>query len=418
VKVLLSAFACEPNLGSEPEVGWKWAVHLAALGHDVWVLTREDSRGAIEREVARLTHRSPRFVYLDLPLPAALRATAGPWAQRIYYALWQWRAALLAGELHAREGFERVHHVTYAGLRAPSFMGRLGIPFIFGPVGGGERAPWRLRSGYGLRGWLLDAVRDFANLIVRIDPLMQRCFAQAERIYVTSEDSLRLLPPAHRGKAVIELAIGSDSAPAVKSELSNSGGDGRFRVLYVGQFLYLKGMHLGLPAFSQLLKAVPEARLTMIGEGPERGRWQQLAERLGIAASIDWLPWLQRAELINFYRSHHVMLFPSLHDPGGMVVLESLTQGLPVVCLDIGGPGILVTEDCGRVIEAARSTRAEIIARLGQALVELSDEDTRAPLVPGARWRSDEFCWQSKVARIYGVASRPAAARLAGSLAI
>src|SRR6185312_14803310 len=106
MKVLLSAFACEPNVGSEPEVGWKWAVHLAALGHDVWVLTREDSRSAIEEELVRLPHRPPRFVYLDLPVPAVLRATTGPWAQRAYYALWQWRAARLAEDLHASEGFE------------------------------------------------------------------------------------------------------------------------------------------------------------------------------------------------------------------------------------------------------------------------------------------------------------------------
>lgn len=410
MKVLLSAFACEPNLGSEPEVGWKWAVHLAELGHEVWVLTREDSRGAIEDELARLPHRRPRFVYLDLPLPSVLRATRGPWTQRIYYAFWQWRAALLAGELHARERFERVHHVTYAGLRAPSFMGRLGIPFILGPVGGGERAPWRLRSGYGLRGWMLDAVRDLANMVVRVDPLMQRSFAQAERIYVTSPDSLRLLPAAYRRKAAIELAIGSDGAQAMRSELPDRRIDGAFRVLYVGQFLYLKGMHLGLPAFSRLLKVVPEARLTMIGEGPERGRWQQLAERLGISASVEWLPWLQRTELTGYYRSHHVMLFPSLHDPGGMVVLESLAEGLPVVSLDIGGPGVLVTKDCGRVIEAANSTPAEIIARLGRALAELADENTRAPLVLGARRRSDEFCWKRKVARIYELPADESAA--------
>jgi hypothetical protein len=67
-----------------------------------------------------------------------------------YYALWQWRAVRVAHDLHVHQAFARVNHVTYAGLRAPSFMGTLGIPFIFGPVAGGERAPWKLRFGYGL----------------------------------------------------------------------------------------------------------------------------------------------------------------------------------------------------------------------------------------------------------------------------
>jgi glycosyltransferase involved in cell wall biosynthesis len=156
-------------------------------------------------------------------------------------------------------------------------------------------------------------------------------------------------------------------------------------------------MHLGLPAFARLLKARPDARLTMIGHGSAKARWQKLAERLGIAANIDWQPWLPRAELAKFYVSHQVMLFPSLHDTGGMVVLESLAYGLPVVCLNIGGPGIIVTRDCGRVIDVAGKSKTEV-AKLGQALIDLTNEDMRLRLVAGAGPRCRDFYWQKKVA--------------------
>lgn len=408
MKVLLSAFACEPHLGSEPEVGWQWALHVAELGHEVWVLTRSASRSTIERELVRLPHLNLRFVYCDLPVASRWCDNGRDWSLRIYYLLWQQHAAALARELHARECFERVHHVTYAGLRALSFMGSLGIPFILGPVGGGERAPWNLRFGYGLRGWLRDAARDAANLFVRVDPLMRRSLDRAEKIYVTSRDTLRLLPRAHRLKAVVELAIGSDDDLSAEMEAPEvERPDGDFRVLYVGQFLYLKGMHLGLPAFAQLLKGVPKARLTMIGQGPEKGRWQKLAQHLGIAASIDWMPWLPRAELGRFYRSHHVMLFPSLHDPGGMVVLEALLHALPVICLNIGGPGVLVTNECGRVVDVARCTEKDVIAKLGRSLLELTEEGTRLRLALYGQRRSREFSWKNKVGRIYGPAVRP-----------
>jgi glycosyltransferase involved in cell wall biosynthesis len=406
VRVLLSAFACEPQFGSEQEVGWKWALHLAELGHEVWVLTRLEPRPAIEKELVKLSKKRLRFVYCDLPNPIRWREGGRQWTLRLYCALWQWHAARIARELHACRGFDCVHHVTFASLRAPSFMGTLGIPFIFGPVGGGERPPWRLRFGYGFKGWLLDALRDAANAAVRFDPLMLQTFAHATTIYVTSHDTLKLLPRKHRNKAAIELAIGIEEGVAESdADLpKRSGNDGTFRVLYVGQFRYLKGMHLGIPAFAHLSKALPIARLTMIGEGSQKLRWEKLAERLGIAAKIEWQPWLRRTELTKFYNSHHVMLFPSLHDPGGMVVLESLAHGLPVVCLNIGGPGIVVKNDCGRVIDVAGKSEAEVIAGLGQALIELANEKTRSRLAIGAKLRCREFSWQEKVDRIYGEA--------------
>jgi glycosyltransferase involved in cell wall biosynthesis len=406
VKVLLSAFTCEPHHGSEPEVGWKWALHLAKLGHEVWVLTRPASRVAIEAELVRLCEKPPHFSYYDLPEPIRRWGQlGGKLSLYVYYALWQWRAVRPARDLHARQGFDCVHHVTFAGLRAPSFMGTLGIPFILGPIAGGERAPWNLRFGYGLTGWLRDGLRDLANAAVRFNPLILPTFARATTIYVTSRDTLGLLPRAHRNKAVIELAIGSeDEAADFDADLGERQENGStFRVLYVGQFLDLKGMHIGIPAFAHLLKARPDARLTMIGNGAAKARWQKLAERLGIAAKIDWQPWLRRAELDKFYNSHQVMLFPSLHDSGGMVVLESLAHGMPVVCLNIGGPGIIVTNGCGRLVDVAGRSKAEVIAMLGQALIDLTDKDTRLRLARGARQRCREFCWQNKAARIYGV---------------
>src|SRR5690606_41244137 len=115
-----------------------------------------------------------------------------------------------ARALHAREKFDCVHHVTYAGLRIPSFMGRLGIPFVFGPVGGGERAPWRLRGGYSLYGLMHDAARDAANALIRFTPFLSETLARAERIYVTSGETLRLLPHPFRDQARVELAIGAE----------------------------------------------------------------------------------------------------------------------------------------------------------------------------------------------------------------
>lgn len=407
MKILLSAFACDPERGSEFAVGWNWAMSLVRVGHHVVVLTCSESRPAIERAMQRMPNSQQlRCEYFDVPKPFRWQ-TRGP--LHLHAALWQWLAVPFAKELHKRERFDRVHHVTYAGLRIPSFMGRLGIPFVFGPVGGGESAPWRLRWGYSPHGLIYDAVRDAANLAVRFSPFLTDTFARAERIYVTSSETLRLLPRRFRGKAQVELAIGAEEeeaeAASGRTPPPRSLQDGRFRVLYAGRFVDYKGMHLGLPAFARLVKAVPTARLTMAGDGPMKSRWQKLAKELGIAANVDWLPWQGREAMTRLYAGHDVLLFAAMHDTGGMVALEAMSHGLPVVCLKLGGPATLVNASCGYAVDTTGKNASQVIAEMGDALISLAHESTRIPLATGARQRCRDFSWREKVIRVHGLAS-------------
>jgi glycosyltransferase involved in cell wall biosynthesis len=406
LKILLSAFACEPNRGSELGVGWNWALSLAQTGHQVVVLTRSVSRPPIEEAMKSAPPGlSLRFEYFDVPEPLRWQ-TRGP--LHLHVVLWQWLAPGFAKKLHQRERFDCVHHVTLAGLRSPIFMGRLGIPFILGPVGGGERAPWRLRRGYSVSGLIYDAARDVANLMINFTPFMGDMFASAERIYVTSPETLQVLPRRFRDKVQIELAIGAE-----EPSLSLIGGMVRaerqqaacFRVLYAGQFIDCKGMHIGLPAFARLVAAEPGARLTMVGEGAAERRWRRLVEHLGIAANLEWLPWHSREAMARLYSDHDVLLFPAMHDSGGTVVLEAMNQGLPAVCLKLGGPATLVNESCGCAIDPTGKSVAQVVEALGDALIGLARAPTRRPLEQAARQRCREFSWRDKVVRIYGLAS-------------
>src|SRR5271165_6661723 len=193
-RILLSAYACEPDRGSEPAVGWNWATELARLGHEVWVLTRAANRAAIEDK----SRSDLNFIYYDWPR----------WMQswrtyfiglRLYYMLWQWGAARHVRKLFPELPFDVVQHVTYVSIRYPSFLGSLGIPFYFGPVSGGERVPPKLRKGFSVGERLRERLRDLSNRLVSLDPLLRRVFRQAEKIIVT-RDTLSLVPQRWRHK--------------------------------------------------------------------------------------------------------------------------------------------------------------------------------------------------------------------------
>ncbi len=405
MKILLSAYACEPNKGSEPAVGWQWAIETSRLGHNVWVLTRENNRANIEEEIKKLPLiKKLNFIYYDLPRWAQ-KWKKGKCGIYFYYLIWQLKAYLLAKKVHETEKFDRVHHVTFANVRQPSFMGNLGIPFDFGPVGGGERAPWRLRLGYGLRGFFTDALRDLANYLIRIDPILRQTLKKAERIYTTSEQTLSLLPIKYQKKAVVKLAIGfnpNETSSFLQQHCEYQVGMNRFRILYVGRLLYWKGMHLGIPAFARLLENFPYAQMTIVGNGPDEIRCRTIAKKLGVFDQINWVPWLNQKKLSLLYANHDAFLFPSLHDSGGMVLLEAMASGLPIICLDLGGPGVVVDNTFGRVISTARKSESQVLSDLGSAMFQFAQNPhLRRELGLKAKQKVKEYSWAKSVAQVY-----------------
>ena len=398
MKVLLSAYACEPNKGSEPGVGWNWAIEIARLGHKVWVLTRANNQPSIDSKYLSLPEKNNlRFLYYDLPGWAA-------WWKRgnkgihLYYLLWQIGACRLAKKIHREVVFNLVHHITFVSIRQPSFMGNLGIPFIFGPAAGGDRSPRQLRYSFGLKGWIIDFLRGLAKFTLKIDPFMWKTFYHADRIYVTSQKTMYLLPKRYRKKTKIQLAIGIERPKS----LVVRGKKNPFRVLYVGRFIYWKGMQFGLHSFARLLESVPDSMLTMVGEGPEEKRLKSLSIKLSIAQKIEWLPWIEQVQLYRIYSQHDVFLFPSLHDSGGQVVLEAMAHGLPVVCLNLGGPGKIVNGICGYKIPVEGLKEEKIKELLANALLKLAtDRSVRAKLSSGALSRVKDFTWASTIKDIY-----------------
>ena len=137
--ILLSAFACRPNKGSEHGLGWGWATTLAEIGHDVVVLTRSRNRSAIEPCLASEPRNRLSFHYVALPRWIEWIIDRGQFGARIYYSLWQWAAWWSARRLMRERRFDLIHHATYAKYWVFTPLAFLPVPFLLGPVGGGRR---------------------------------------------------------------------------------------------------------------------------------------------------------------------------------------------------------------------------------------------------------------------------------------
>jgi glycosyltransferase involved in cell wall biosynthesis len=420
MRVLLSAYSCSPSGGSEPAIGWGWSKCIAAMGHEVVVATRAINRREIEAYCARESITNPQFLFHDLP-PLIQKLYKVPFGNYMYYTLWQYTVAKKAARLHGEQRFDIAQHITWGSFRLPSFMGRLGIPFIFGPVAGGEDTPALLRNGLGTRGRLWDWMRRTSNSLLTLNPWVKVTYQQASQIVVTTKETLEAIPKEYRSKAKVQQAVAISEAnfpaePKGTIQAATAGGTqtrnddqknwapekNKLNLLYVGRLLPWKGVHLGLRALAKLRGRAADVHLTIIGSGSDEKRLKHLAEKLGLGERVTWIRWMPREQLLERYREFDLFLFPSLHDSGGMAALEAMWLGLPVVCLDLGGPGVLVDNTAGKVIATAGRVEAEIAGSIAGFLTEiLQDPAGLTRLSEGARIRAGALTWKANVRNVY-----------------
>lgn len=398
LRVLMSAYACEPGKGSEPGVGWNLAKAMATH-HDVWVLTRANNRAAIESEMRERPVDGLRFVYYDLPRWVAWWKHGGRGVQAYYY-LWQLGAIASARAAHRAVGFDVAHHVTFVKYWAPAAAAFVGVPFVWGPVGGGESMPRAFLKALSPRGRRYETLRSAARWLGEHDPWVRATARRAAFAFATTPNSqARMERIGAREVAVLSEAALTDAERCRLGALSSrqARSEGRGVVFFsAGRLLDWKGYHLGLEAFAAA--DAPGARYVLAGDGPARAHLEALAVRLGVRDRVMFLGAVPRAEVLEWLGRADVFVHPSLHDSGGWATIEAMAAGVPVICLDLGGPGTQVTDDVGRRTPAV-SFDATADA-FGAAMRELgSTAELRARLGEAARQHvARNYTWQKKVA--------------------
>ena len=372
LRVLVCAFTCCPDAkpgfsGGEDVLGWNLVKQIARF-HEVWALTDQEDQSSIEEALIEESLPNIHFVYVGLPgwLRPMLRFQG---AHQIYYYLWQLSAYFTARSLSRRTDFDLFHHITYANDWMVSFIGAfLRIPYVRGPGGGAHRTPKGLEKEYPFKGRIWEKCRSLGQRIFRLDPVFIIGQRRARAILICNRESAANIPAMWAGKVHLFPVSGVSH-----NDLALAGSvveeHQQFRVITAGSLLRIKGFSLAIRAFKAFSDKYSNAEFTIVGSGPEEPRLRTLVSKLELEEKVSFLQAIPRDELLLEMASSDVFLFPSLRDGGGTVAIESMAVGKPVVCLDTGGPGTHITEDCG--VKVAPLSPKYAVDKLLQALERL-----------------------------------------------
>jgi glycosyltransferase involved in cell wall biosynthesis len=178
--------------------------------------------------------------------------------------------------------------------------------------------------------------------------------------------------------------------------------NGRVRFISVGRLVAWKGFHLSLQAFARMRQ--PSAEYWIVGGGPAECSLKALAHELGVSSRVRFLGQLPREEVIRTLQQCDVLVHPSLHESGGAVCAEAMAASRPVICLDLGGPGLQVNAETG--IKVPADEPSQVIHDLAAAMDTMSESPTlRARMGDAARTRAyDHFsthAWREQFRRWY-----------------
>jgi glycosyltransferase involved in cell wall biosynthesis len=355
--VLLSAYACLPNAGTEPGNGWNWAAHLAARGLRVHVLTVTEGREAIQEHLR--AHPQPLLQFSYVKMPAFLEHCTP-----LHYLWWQFAAVPLARRLHRALRFDVVHHVTYSSIHVPTQLWRLGPPTVFGPVGGGQTTPPALVGAFGEK-QRSEQLRTAFTKFLPFSPLHRLWLRKMSVVLTTNTETFQLARAL--GKREVEPwfdAALPDSffaeAPRIFSPTTEP-----LRLLWIGRMVPRKALPLALDVIAQVRRPVT---LTIAGGGLPAEQVHRMITDRGLTGRVFWAERpLDRAEVRRAYIEHDALLFCSLRDSCPAQLVEAMGLGLPVITLDHHGARDLVPDGSGIKVPP---TTPEGVARDMAAAVE------------------------------------------------
>lgn len=395
-RVLLVTYSCRPAEGGESGIGWYTAISLAHH-HEVTVLTRPANRASIESH-SRREALPLEFAYTQVT-PLERLPVRGLMISNLRYYFWQRHAGRIARELHEKRSYDLVQHVTWARCWTPAGAVMAGPPLIWGPVGGGEPLARPFLRELTPRARMAEIVRSMMSILGGLDPLTRRTLAEASARIASSRDTIEWIERHGYSASNLLPQVGVDleeigSAKAEEPWLHE--------FLSVGRLLGWKGFNLALRAFA--LSGLNSATFGIVGDGPERSRLEAIAREHRMDDRVRFYGQVPRERVFELMARSGALVHPSFHDSGPFVAVEAMALGKPVICLDRGGPGLLVDDTSGYRIKPTNPQ--QVISDLAEAMRRLVEEpDTYRELSEGARRRVEsELTWEVKadaLSRIY-----------------
>lgn len=341
MNIIIIAYSCSPSNGSEDKFGWFIPYELS-LKNKIWLITKPDSKNEIERFMAQ-NHSNINIIYCDIPNYYKKIYKKGPlYSGRLN--IWNKRVIKIVDNICQQNSIDIIHQLNPVEFRSIGDYGKFGVPFVCGPVGGGEYIP-RKALQYALDGLGIEVIRCIANcyykykykITGRLKRVNYLLFANNEtRDYLIASNKRNLYSVMTELVAIIENQ---------NFDIKNESAHLDFTILAAGRLIYRKGFVLLLES----LKLIPEKyniKCIIVGDGPQKRKLKKMVENNTLLKQrVNFIGKVPHSQMIKYYQISDFFVMPSLRETTGTVLLEALENGVPVITVNKFGAKNILNQD-------------------------------------------------------------------------
>ncbi|WP_258360739.1 glycosyltransferase family 4 protein [Moorella sulfitireducens] len=227
----------------------------------------------------------------------------------------------------------------------------------------------------------------------RVIVCSQHMRQEVQGLFQLPADKIAIIPNGVYGQKFRFVAVD----PAVRQRYAASHEK---IIFFVGRLVIEKGVQVLLEAMPRVLSSCPEAKLVVAGQGPMEGQLQNRARELGISDRVYFAGYIDDHTRNQLYRAARVAVFPSLYEPFGIVALEAMAAGTPVVASETGGLAEIITHG----VDGMRAFPGNAGSLADNILAVLKDEALAGRLrANGLRLVTEVYDWENIARRTAGV---------------
>lgn len=313
-----------------------------------------------------------------------------PYSFYIAFKSWQKQAYQMAKELMQTHHYDLCHMVGPIGYREPGYFWRLGLPYMWGPVGGANNSPWFLVRKLPFMSMMKHIFRTTANTLQMWGSWRVRKALRATDLLLTatSENQKKFRSIFHKDSIYLpencidtEICVNEDKychPDVLQFIIAGRQDDSK------NSMLFLRSL--------TLVKDKRKLHLDVVGGGPALESMKQYAQKNGLDEMITWHGQLPRYKAVALFKNAHMHVMTSVSEGNPTVIWEAMSYGVPTLSLDHCGMHDTIDDKSGILIPI--HNYGQCVSDIAKAIDRISDNpQLLKDLSDGVQERAKQYSW-------------------------